>query len=51
MEIQEVGVPNEGKADMDATNERGKLTSQTNDSIGLVPQTLRGSEEEELTPS
>lgn len=33
--------------DMEVANERGYL----NDSIGLAPQKLRGSEERELTPS
>lgn len=54
MENQEVSqefVLNEGEADMDVANEKGSLTSQKNDSIGLASQMLRGSEEEELTPS
>ena len=50
-EVSKVVVPNEGEVDMDIANEKGRLTSQKNDSIGLDPQKLRDSEEEELTPS
>lgn len=48
---KEAFVTTNGQANMDVADERGSLTSQMNDSIGLDQQKLRGSEEKELTLS